>query len=551
MNTDGDHYCQACEDSIGLEQWINPSTGLPEVYTNRKKVKYGFQMCQDVDECSERYTNSSGPACHALATCINIDAANPSDNPHGNLTHHCNCQDGFHGDGLPHADGCVDVNECAEPAFNCTGPAYVCENTIGNYTCECAHGFVNILGHNLSQPICVDDDECRGKPCHANATCTNTPGSFDCVCDEGMVGDGFSCTPAITECPNRQFADNDNECRKAYALECQDDAMIFKIFKDYMDFRGLVMSNIAFNDSSCVANITETVDDDGYDLVQARFELDSTCGTQSAAINDEWVYSNSLNLAGSEVDFIDSRPIPFSCHFQTRYNLTSEQFVKLVVLDIEDFGNFELVLETFDSDGFTSDLTEPVAEEDYVFIEISSSSMEDLNRKMYAQDCFLSNYDPERTSAATEWDEEIQLIDDGCEEHGDNETVILMNNVGGSVRFKSKVFTISDFEQAWVRCAIRFCDDVSCAAYEQATCPNVNSAASGRSLLMSEVNKPVTAVGVARPKAAAISGNIEDQYQVSLGPFNKEDKSAVADNSNSGSVELTLGAGTLFLAMIV
>ena len=31
------------------------------------------------------------------------------------------------------------------------------------------------------------------RPCHANATCTNTLGTYICECDPGYVGDGFIC----------------------------------------------------------------------------------------------------------------------------------------------------------------------------------------------------------------------------------------------------------------------------------------------------------------------------------------------------------------------
>ena len=38
-----------------------------------------------------------------------------------------------------------------------------------------------------------DIDECELEPCHEQAICTNTDGSYTCACNLGFTGDGIIC----------------------------------------------------------------------------------------------------------------------------------------------------------------------------------------------------------------------------------------------------------------------------------------------------------------------------------------------------------------------
>ncbi|XP_032094716.1 uncharacterized protein LOC116523696 isoform X2 [Thamnophis elegans] len=101
----------------------------------------------------------------------------------------CRCNPGFEG---------RDINECErETTQSCLAEA-TCTNTYGSYFCRCPRGSE---GDGLLR--CIDIDECtRGTHnCNQDALCLNTLGSYVCACQSGFVGDGSRCIAKSTWSP--------------------------------------------------------------------------------------------------------------------------------------------------------------------------------------------------------------------------------------------------------------------------------------------------------------------------------------------------------------
>ncbi|XP_021284122.1 wall-associated receptor kinase 2-like [Herrania umbratica] len=80
--------------------------------------------------------------------------------------------------------------EEAENTLNFTCHRSECyEPGIGlGYLCKCLDGYE---GNPYLPDGCQDIDECKIlQPCHQNAECYNSPGSFKCICSGGFEGDG-------------------------------------------------------------------------------------------------------------------------------------------------------------------------------------------------------------------------------------------------------------------------------------------------------------------------------------------------------------------------
>ena len=118
--------------------------------------------------------------CGAHASCTDNGTLSPS----------CGCDPGWSGDGVT----CTDVDECKAATAKCAANA-TCSNTPGSYDCTCNAGYE---GTGFS---CQNIDECKTglANCDINATCQDTVGSFVCTCNAGWEGTGTVCTD-VDEC---------------------------------------------------------------------------------------------------------------------------------------------------------------------------------------------------------------------------------------------------------------------------------------------------------------------------------------------------------------
>ena len=51
----------------------------------------------------------------------------------------------------------------------------------------------------------IDLNECDRNPCHSNATCTDTLGSYECQCKPGFSGNGVDCVSKYTKMFKRRI----------------------------------------------------------------------------------------------------------------------------------------------------------------------------------------------------------------------------------------------------------------------------------------------------------------------------------------------------------
>jgi hypothetical protein len=109
------------------------------------------------------------------------------------------CKSGYSGDGYT----CSDVNECLSNNGGCSANA-TCTNSAGSFSCACK------TGYSGDGKTCTDVNECltNNGGCGANGTCSNSVGSFSCGCVSGYD----NCDGNLSNGCEINLTNNANHC---------------------------------------------------------------------------------------------------------------------------------------------------------------------------------------------------------------------------------------------------------------------------------------------------------------------------------------------------
>ncbi|KHJ46556.1 CUB domain protein, partial [Trichuris suis] len=162
----------------------------------------GTTCSDDVDECALYKNTDLG--CQNGGTCLNT---------HGGFR--CQCPPKWHGYRCTEvSDQCKDsgLSKLCGPHGTCVAVANP-NAGMAAYKCFCDIGWKQ--SESLTDPYCVDVDECLENPCFPGVHCSNTPGGFKCgSCPVGYTGDGVRCWD-VDEC-----AQNNGHCSTSPKVQC-------------------------------------------------------------------------------------------------------------------------------------------------------------------------------------------------------------------------------------------------------------------------------------------------------------------------------------------
>ncbi|CAO2611134.1 Adhesion G protein-coupled receptor E5 [Lemmus lemmus] len=181
QNSEGSYYCtcnQGYKLRSGEESFVNKSENT----------------------CAESVDTGVTPAPSGIHT-VTAAPGSLSKQP---TTVHPWAQPGDPGEKTP-----KDVNECTSGQNHCH-PSTHCINKLGNYSCNCRHGWKPVLGspNGPINTVCEDIDECSTgqHQCHNSTVCNNTQGSYKCRCRPGWKPiSRLPSDPKSTRCQAHRF----------------------------------------------------------------------------------------------------------------------------------------------------------------------------------------------------------------------------------------------------------------------------------------------------------------------------------------------------------